>query len=1014
MSRDLISIKGARENNLKNVDIEIPKHKLVVFTGLSGSGKSSLAFDTIYAEGQRRYVESLSSYARQFLGVMDKPDADYIEGLSPAISIDQKAASHNPRSTVGTTTEIYDYLRLLFARVGHPHCPKCGREIQHMSIDQIVDSAFRLAGDIMSKNKQVSLRGARLFILSPVVKERKGEFSNLFSDLRKKGFARARIDGTVRDLSDDFGLIKTNKHSIDALVDRLVISQEIVDLFTKQAAEGKDALSLEDFEKLQSIRTRLSQSLEQALKLSEGTAIVAEIQDDDINFPQDPKKMEDHLFSENFACPFDNISLPEIEPRTFSFNSPQGACPNCAGLGTELKIDADLILNPNLSISEGGILPWNRLSSTETWFTRIINEVATAKGFSVKTPIKDLSEEAKNILLNGTGTETFFVKGENRQGRQTGFETTFEGVIPNLLRRYKETESDYVRGEIEKYMRSELCPVCEGKRLKPEALSVTINKDSIYDITNNSIKNALTWVHSLQNGKILSDRETVIGKPILKEIVNRLQFLIDVGLDYLTLNRTSATLAGGEAQRIRLASQIGSGLTGVLYVLDEPSIGLHQRDNTKLIKTLKRLRDLGNSVIVVEHDEETMEDSDYIFDFGPGAGEHGGQIIAHGTPEEIKSNKKSITGQYLSGKKVVEVDKNFSVKELMDFDQRRRKKVNEAIAEVKILGAREHNLKGIDVSIPLSKFVCVTGVSGSGKSTLVHDILYKSLSEHFFHSKDKPGKHDTIVGLEALDKCVMIDQSPIGRTPRSNPATYTGAFTYIRELFARTTEAQVRGYGPGRFSFNVKGGRCEVCQGDGMIKIEMQFLPDVYVNCDACEGKRYNREALEVHYRGKNIFDVLNMTVEEGLDFFGSIPALRNKLETLYDVGLGYIRLGQPATQLSGGEAQRIKLASELSKRPTGHTMYILDEPTTGLHFADISRLLSILRRLVNHGNTVLVIEHNLDVIKNADWLIDLGPEGGDGGGTLVAEGAPELIAEVKESYTGKYLKKIFDKQKNA
>ncbi|MDQ3098849.1 MAG: excinuclease ABC subunit UvrA [bacterium] len=1013
MSKDFISIKGARENNLKNIDVEIPKHKLVVFTGLSGSGKSSLAFDTIYAEGQRRYVESLSSYARQFLGVMDKPDADYIEGLSPAISIDQKAASHNPRSTVGTTTEIYDYLRLLFARVGHPHCPKCGREIQHMSIDQIVDAVFRLAGEIMSKNKQVAARGARLFILSPVVKERKGEFSNLFSDLRKKGFARARIDGTIRDLSDDFGLIKTNKHSIDALVDRIVVSDEIYQLHAKQAKEGKDALALEDFEKLQSNRTRLSQSLEQSLKLSEGTVIISDIQDDDLNFPQDPKKMVDHLFSENFACPFDNLSIPEIEPRTFSFNSPQGACPNCTGLGTELKIDSELILNPNLSISEGGILPWNRLSSTETWFTRIINEVAKSKGFSVRVPIRELTPEALNILLNGTGLETYFVKGENRQGRETGFDTVFEGVVPNLLRRYKETESDYVRGEIEKYMRSELCPVCEGKRLKPEALSVTINKDSIYDITNNSIKKALTWVHALQQDQTLSDRETTIGKPILKEIVNRLQFLIDVGLDYLTLNRTSATLAGGEAQRIRLASQIGSGLTGVLYVLDEPSIGLHQRDNTKLIKTLKRLRDLGNSVIVVEHDEETMEASDYIFDFGPGAGEHGGQIIAHGTPEEIKKDKKSITGQYLSGRKVVEVDKTFSVKALMESDQRRRKKVNENVMEIKILGASEHNLKNIDVSIPLGKFITVTGVSGSGKSTLVHDILFKSLSEYFFHSKDKPGKHDDIVGLEALDKCVMIDQSPIGRTPRSNPATYTGSFTYIRELFARTTEAQVRGYGPGRFSFNVKGGRCEVCQGDGMIKIEMQFLPDVYVNCDACEGKRYNREALEVHYRGKNIYDVLNMTVEEGLDFFGSIPSLRNKLETLYDVGLGYIRLGQPATQLSGGEAQRIKLASELSKRPTGHTMYILDEPTTGLHFADISRLLSILRRLVNHGNTILVIEHNLDVIKNADWLIDLGPEGGDGGGMLVAEGTPEELAEVKESYTGKYLKKMFERQNN-
>jgi excinuclease ABC subunit A len=1006
MTKDTISIKGARQHNLKNIDVEIPKHKLVVFTGLSGSGKSSLAFDTIYAEGQRRYVESLSSYARQFLGVMDKPDVDYIEGLSPAISIDQKAASHNPRSTVGTTTEIYDYLRLLFARVGHPHCPLCGREIQHMSVDQIVDSVFRLAREITTKDKNAGLRGVRFLVLSPVVKDRKGEFSNLFGDLRKKGFARARIDGSIRDLSDDFALIKTNKHSVEALVDRIVISKDTADLIER------DDLDEEQKEKLQSMRTRLSQSIEQALKVSEGNAVIAEIQDDDINFPQNPTKMVDHLFSEKFACPFDNISIPEIEPRTFSFNSPQGACPNCSGLGTELKIDQELVINPNLSIAEGGILPWNRLSGTDTWFSRIINEVAKVKGFSVRVPIGELPQSTIDLILDGTGTETYYVEGENRQGRQTGFETVFEGVVPNLLRRYKETESDYVRSEIEKYMRSEECKVCMGKRLKPEALSVTIDENSIHFVTTQSIKKALDWALNLQSADILSPREMTIAKGILKEIVSRLQFLIDVGLDYLSLNRTSATLAGGEAQRIRLASQIGSGLTGVLYVLDEPSIGLHQRDNTKLIKTLKRLRDLGNSVIVVEHDEETMEESDYIFDFGPGAGELGGKIIAHGTPEQIIKDSKSITGQYLSGKKIVEVDKTFSVREIMDGDLRRRRKVDENLLELKIIGANEHNLKNVDVSVPLGKFVCVTGVSGSGKSTLVHDILYKALAQHFFRSKEKPGIHENIIGLEAMDKVVMIDQSPIGRTPRSNPATYTGAFTYIRELYAKTTEAQVRGYGPGRFSFNVKGGRCEVCQGDGMIKIEMQFLPDVYVNCDACEGKRYNREALEVHYRGKSIYDVLNMTVEEALDFFSAIPALRNKLETLFDVGLGYIRLGQPATQLSGGEAQRIKLAAELAKRPTGHTMYILDEPTTGLHFADIARLLSILRRLVNHGNTVLVIEHNLDVIKNADWLIDLGPEGGDGGGTIVTTGTPEDVAEFPGSYTGKYLKKMFDKQK--
>lgn len=1008
MAIDKITIKGAREHNLKNIDLEIPKNKLVVFTGISGSGKSSLAFDTIYAEGQRRYVESLSSYARQFLGVMRKPDVDQIDGLSPAISIDQKTTSHNPRSTVGTTTEIYDYMRLLFARIGHPHCPVCGREISRMSSEQITDAILYLASEIMKNNKQAAARGARILLLAPMIRDRKGEFSNIFQQLRKQGYTRARIDGKVRDLSDDFALLKTNKHTIEAVVDRLVISKQIGDEI--EASKSGVALS----ETTQAFRLRLNQSVEQALKLSEGTVLAADVQDDEATFPQEPKKMKDHLYSERFACPLDNIAISEIEPRTFSFNSPQGACATCTGLGTELKIDPDLVINPSLSVSEGGILPWNRIATTESWFSRLLAQVAKEKNISLSTPIGKLSEDALSTLLYGAKKEEFTVEGENRQGRMTSIVETFEGVIPNLMRRYRETDSEYIRGEIEKYMRQEPCPDCKGKRLKIEALSVTIEDRSIWDVTNQSIRKCLEWITALQSKNILSPREDAISRPIIKEISSRLDFLINVGLDYLTLSRTAGTLAGGESQRIRLASQIGSGLAGVLYVLDEPSIGLHQRDNTKLINTLKKLRDLGNTVIVVEHDDETMEEADYIFDFGPSAGEHGGQVIAAGTPQELKEDRKSITGAYLSGRKRVEVDKEIAEKSgIFEVNQgHSRRKVNDDILELKIIGAKEHNLKNVDVTVPLGKMVCVTGVSGSGKSTLVHDILYRALAAHFYNAKEKPGAHDGIIGVEAIDKVVMIDQSPIGRTPRSNPATYTGAFTYIRELFAKTNEAQVRGYGPGRFSFNVKGGRCEVCQGDGVIKIEMQFLPDVYVNCDACNGKRYNREALEILYKSKSIADVLEMTVEEALSFFQHIPTLKNKLETLYDVGLGYIRLGQPATQLSGGEAQRIKLATELSKRPTGHTLYILDEPTTGLHFQDISRLLTILRRLVMYNNTVLVIEHNLDVIKNADHLIDLGPEGGDGGGSIVTTGTPEYVANFPASYTGKYLKKVFDKEK--
>ncbi len=953
---DKIIIKGAREHNLKNIDLVIPKNKLVVLTGISGSGKSSLAFDTLYAEGQRRYVESLSSYARQFLGVMDKPDVDYIEGLSPAISIDQKSASHNPRSTVGTTTEIYDYLRLLFARAGHPHCPECGEEVSRMSVEQIV-------GQVVSK------KGNRIMILAPVIKDRKGEYSQLFEDLKKKGFSKIRIDGQIKDLGEDLVLIKTNKHTIDVVVDRLVL-----------VTSDKNQES------------RLSQSIETALKMGEGSVIITDVLDASLEFPATPKKMKDQLYSEKFACPVCNISLPEIEPRSFSFNSPHGACLNCTGLGALLKIDAEIILNPILSIIEGGVLAWSHLGETDTWFSRLIESVGHEHGFDLKMRIEDFTPEAKNILLYGANKEEFKVVGKNREGKMTHFYAPFEGLIINLEKRYKETESDYMRREIEKYMFAEICSVCLGARLKKEALSITIAGLNISEVTAFSIRSALDWFQKLEK-PVLSDREMTIADPIVKEIKARLQFLVDVGLDYLTLNRGSATLAGGESQRIRLASQIGSGLSGVLYVLDEPSIGLHQRDNSKLIETLKRLRDLGNTVVVVEHDAETMENADFLVDFGPGAGEHGGQIVALGTPEEVKKNPKSLTGRYLSGHKSVGLNIPRSEREVT--------------SKLKIIGATAHNLKNIDVEFPLGKFVAITGVSGSGKSTLINDILYKSLASKYYHSKDRPGLHKEIQGTENIDKVVLVDQSPIGRTPRSNPATYTGAFTYIRDLFANSPEAKVRGYGPGRFSFNVKGGRCEVCEGEGQIKIEMQFLADVYVTCESCNGKRYNREALEITFKEKNIAEVLEMTVEESLKFFENIPFIKNKLAVLNEVGLGYIRLGQPAPTLSGGEAQRIKLSSELSKRQTGKTLYILDEPTTGLHFADIERLLIILRKLVNYGNSVIIIEHNLDVIKNTDWIIDLGPEGGEGGGKIIAEGTPQDLASNINSITGKYLSKV-------
>ncbi len=954
---DKITVKGARENNLKDIDVEIPKNKLVVLTGISGSGKSSLAFDTIYAEGQRRYVESLSSYARQFLGVMKKPDIDLIEGLSPAISIDQKSTSHNPRSTVGTVTEIYDYLRLLFARIGHPHCPNCGREITHLSKEQIVNSIYSL----LDTNPRI-----KMLILAPIVKGRKGEYVELFQDLRKRGYKRARIDKQVYSLDEDFILIKTNKHTIEAVIDQVV--------FTKDTDRG-----------------RIATDVEQGLKLGDGEIIIAEIKDPGFDIPEKPKKMEDTLFSEKFACPIDNIFLPELEPRIFSFNTPHGACPECDGLGTILTVDRDLVFNDNLTINEGGIMPFSNQLSHDTWFSRTFKTFCEENGISLTKRFGEISDEQKELILMGTGEKEYYVEGENRWGRETAINEPFKGILHELKERYQSTESVFLKSQIERYMRYESCPVCKGSRLKKEALSITVDDKSIVDVSDMSVHDSYQFFDSLKNK--ISDRENEIGKIILKEIKQRLSFLLDVGLDYLTLSRGANTLAGGEAQRIRLASQIGSGLTGVLYVLDEPSIGLHQRDNQKLIDTLKKLRDLGNTVLVVEHDEETMEQSDYIIDFGPGAGEQGGNIIAKGTIGEIKENPNSLTGEYLSLRKKIKVLN--TNKQLLQN--------NKAIS---LIGASEHNLKNVDVDFPLNKLVVVTGVSGSGKSTLVNDILYHALmaKSNPFH-KEKPGRFKTLSGYENIKNIYMIDQSPIGRTPRSNPATYTGSFNYIREMFAKTKDARLKGYGPGRFSFNVKGGRCEACEGEGRIKIEMQFLPDVYVTCEVCNGKQYNREALEVTLNGKNIAEVLAMSVSEALTFFANVPSLAHKLQTLNDVGLSYIKLGQPAPTLSGGEAQRVKLASELSKRGS-NALYLLDEPTTGLHFADLEKLLYVLRRLVDQGNTVIVIEHNLDVIKNADYIIDLGPEGGEKGGEIVVKGTPEEVAANKRSYTGQFLSK--------
>lgn len=984
---DKLIIRGARQHNLKNIDLELPKNKLIVFTGLSGSGKSSLAFDTIYAEGQRRYVESLSSYARQFLGVMDKPDVDAIEGLSPSISIDQKSASHNPRSTVGTVTEIYDYLRLLFARIGHPHCPVCGREISKQSPQQIVGQILALAASHLSNSHE---KFYRFLILSPIVRDRKGEFNGLFENLRAKGYREVRVDNHFFGLDEDLVLIKTNKHSIDAVMDKLSLDRPTLKAIERYKTDEKAAAIFS------SLRSRITDAVEQALALSEGSVVIGEIGDTGFAIPEKPKKVRDHVYSEKFSCPVDNISLPEIEPRSFSFNSPHGACPTCSGIGSILTVDPDLVIRPELSITEGGILPFARMFLHDTWFSRVISTVAQKYGIDPRAPLKNLTEKQRDILFNGTGSELHHVIGENRFGDRTSIEEPYQGVLKELKRRYVESESDFVRAEIEKYMREEVCSACGGKRLKKEALTVTIDTFTIADVTALSITDCLEWIDHLLE-KQISETEKTIALPIVKEIKARLSFLHAVGLDYLTLARGAVSLSGGEAQRIRLASQIGSGLSGVLYVLDEPSIGLHQKDNSALIATLKMLRDLGNTVIVVEHDRETMEEADHIVDFGPGAGEHGGAVVAQGSLEHIISTKSSITGQFLSGRRRI-------------FRPQQAALPVEREQNLTVIGASQNNLKTIDVSFPVGKFICVTGVSGSGKSTLIVDTLYRALFAHFNpFAKDKPGTHTEIKGLEFIDKVILIDQSPIGRTPRSNPATYTGLFSIIRDIFAMTSESRQRGYKTGRFSFNVKGGRCEACEGEGQKKIEMQFLSDIYVTCEVCKGKRYNDETLEVLYHGKNIAQVLDMTVDEACIFFAHYPHLAEKLQTIIDVGLGYIHLGQPAPTLSGGEAQRVKLATELSRRATGKTVYILDEPTTGLHFADLEKLLFVLHRLTERGNTIIVIEHNLDMIKNADWIIDLGPDGGDRGGLVIAQGTPQTIALTRNSYTGQYLKNILE-----
>jgi excinuclease ABC subunit A len=936
---DTLVIHGAREHNLRNVTLELPRDKLIVFTGLSGSGKSSLAFDTIYAEGQRRYVESLSSYARQFLGQMEKPDVDFIEGLSPAISIDQKGTSRNPRSTVGTITEVYDYLRVLFARIGHPHCPNCGRPIGRQTPEQIVDQVMELP------------EGTRFQVLAPVVRGRKGEYEKLLQDLAKKGFVRARIDGEVHELSEQIRLPRHYKHTIEVVVDRLVAKADI--------------------------RRRVADSIETALQLTEGiAAIVVETHDGE----------DVQTFSQALACTYDGLSFEELQPRNFSFNSPYGACATCDGLGTRLEVDAELVIpDPDLSIDDGAIAPWAG-SRLEYW-ERVLEAVAEAHGFSTKTPWKKLPKKARDVILNGSDAE-IYVRYKNRYGRVRSYYTTYEGVLPVVERRHSETDSDSQREKLEQFMREIPCRACGGARLKPETLAVRIGEINIAQLTERSIRDTLAFFDEVE----LSEREHMIAERLVKEIRSRLGFLVDVGLDYLTLNRTSGTLAGGEAQRIRLATQIGSGLVGVLYILDEPSIGLHQRDNRRLIDTLIRLRDLGNTLVVVEHDEATIQAADHIVDIGPGAGEHGGLIVYSGDLKGLLECDDSITGAFLSGRRVIPTPE-----------------VRRAPGDrwLKVLGAREHNLKDIDLEIPLGLFVCVTGVSGSGKSTLVQEVLLRALMQKVYRSRVLPGRHRKLVGWEQVDKVIDIDQSPIGRTPRSNPATYTGVFDHVRTLFSQVPEARVRGYKPGRFSFNVRGGRCESCAGDGQIKIEMHFLPDVYVTCEVCKGHRYNRETLEVKYKHRSIADVLEMSIDEALGFFQNIPVIKRHLQTLSDVGLGYVKLGQPAPTLSGGEAQRIKLAGELQKRATGNTLYVLDEPTTGLHFEDIRKLLAVLQRLVAAGNTVLVIEHNLDVVKTADWVVDLGPEGGDAGGEVVTAGPPEHVAVHPTSHTGHFLGEV-------
>lgn len=974
--KNTIKITGAREHNLKNINLEFEKNQLIVFTGLSGSGKSSLAFDTLYAEGQRRYVESLSSYARQFLGVMNKPDVDQIDGLSPAISIDQKTTSHNPRSTVGTITEIYDYCRLLFSRVGHPHCHNCGKEISTQSIDQIINQVLER---IETKFTEFKNQPQKLMILSPVIKERKGEFDKLLQNLIKKGYNRARIDGQIYNLDQELNLIKTNKHSIDALVDRLVISRE----------------QLKDLKEFNTFRSRLNQSTEEALKLANGLVVFTWINDSSFAFPDNPQDTEDFLFSENLACSDCGISLKELEPRSFSFNAPEGACPQCNGLGSILKINADKIIAPTLTMSEGAVIPFARMMSNEGWFARLVKIVLEDFGADFRlTKWEDMSDKLQEVLLYGS-EKIYDVVGENRFGNMTSYQSKFEGFIKNLERRYGETDSEFIRREIGQFMHKEVCPLCEGARLKAEILSVTIDKINIAQFSQLTIDRALKWIENISHPeqKILSEKELQIASSILKEIKTRLQFLSAVGLNYLTISREAATLAGGEAQRIRLASQIGTGLTGVLYILDEPTIGLHQRDNHRLIETLQELKKKGNTVVVVEHDRDIMMSADHIVDFGPKAGEQGGQVVFEGSYQEILKAPHSLTGKYLSRKKEI------TRKALKENEVKKK-------AKIAIHGANHNNLKNINAEIPLNALTCITGISGSGKSTLLHNVLNNHLAKNLGYTYNgKLAKVEQISIPPQVKRLSLIDQSPIGKTPRSNPATYTKAFDYIRQIFARSKDSAMRGYNIGRFSFNVKGGRCEACQGEGQIKIEMQFLPDVYVECDVCHGQRYNEETLQVLYQDKNIAQVLDLSIDEAHDFFKNHSNIRQRMQTLKDVGLGYLKLGQSAPTLSGGEAQRVKLAKELSTRSHDHVIYLLDEPTTGLHFADIQKLLDVLHQLVEQDNTVILIEHNLDVIKNADWIIDLGPEGGEYGGEVIACGTPREVAENERSFTGHYLK---------